>query len=266
MDGRDIQRRLTTQSYGRILTLRDEITSTRDLARERLVAGALRPGEVILADRQTAGRGTPGKTFVSGTPEGVWMTLALAGPPGHGVTLRAGAALVDVLRADFGLAAHLKWPNDVLIGRLKVAGLIAEGMSGPSRAPWCMLSAGVNVGQASFAGTPVEGIACSLRMAGAPATREEVLAALLNRLEPALASGEELPPMFGARSLMIGRRVRVTESGSEREVVVDGVDETGALLVRGDSGPERWVSSAVRDISSGYGSADPDSNPGPCRS
>lgn len=243
----DLRQRLQTDWMGRTVTALDETTSTRDVARERLAQGALRTGEVIIADRQTAGRGTPGRTFVSHTPDGVWMTLALAGPPAPGVTLRAGAALVDVLREDFGLDAHLKWPNDVLIRGLKIAGLIAEGVS-RAGTPWCLLSAGINVLQPSFAGTPLDGVACSMRSAGAGASREAVLAALLNRLEPALASGEPLPGVFGARSRMIGCRVRVVEDGVERSVDITGLDSTGALLACGEAGPERWVSSSSRDI------------------
>ncbi|MQC19021.1 MAG: biotin--[acetyl-CoA-carboxylase] ligase, partial [Chloroflexi bacterium] len=188
-------------------------------------------------------RGRQGRSWVSEPGAGLWVTFHLRTHASAGVVAAAAAlAVADALEAVAGLTAELKWPNDVLYGGRKIAGLLAEAR--PGTAGDVMLGIGLNL--RTPAGLPPEvlAIATSVEQAGRPAPpREAVLAALSTALERRLEQASEVPQAlldeWAGRLVTLGRRVRVEAPAEAFQGVATGVDTTGALRVRLDDGSER---------------------------
>ena len=217
-------------------------------------------GLVLVAERQTAGKGRLGRAWSA--PEGACVTASvLVRPEAPPARLRLAAA---ARRAGGGRgaggpgaedqagSAEVKWPNDVLLGGGKAAGILAERIVDPSGGPMAVvLGLGVNV--AMEADERPVAAATSLRLAGAaPTAREEVLDAVLARLGALLGQWEAhagdprtsgLRDRYVARCATVGRAVTVALPGGEslegRAVDVDG---DGRLVVESPSGARRIVS------------------------
>jgi len=224
------------------LMVRDEVDSTNDEVRRLAEAGAP-DGRVVIADRQTAGRGRRGAAWVSptgealafsvlvrpGEPKALWPRLALA----------AGLAVAEGLES-FGVAAGIKWPNDVWIAGRKVSGVLVE-----AGADFAVIGIGVNVNVTEF--PPVlEAVATSLRLeTGAAVDRAAVLAEILRRLEGWRRQiGGGFPELLAAvrsRCVLTGRRVTLTAADGPRAGVVAGIGDGGELLLRSERGLERLL-------------------------
>lgn len=187
---------------------------------------ALRAGEdglVVVAERQTAGRGRRGHSWSSAKGLGIWCSLCLEGPP-EGLTFAAACALHGALEV-----ASLKWPNDLVHEGRKLGGILVE-----HRAGWSALGFGINVLQRreDFP-AELQEIATSLAMAtGAAWDRGAVLQRVLEELAPRLqrlrAGG--LRAQHGEWKALLkleGRRLR----RAEVEGVVEQINLDGSLCV-----------------------------------
>jgi BirA family biotin operon repressor/biotin-[acetyl-CoA-carboxylase] ligase len=186
--------------------------------RARALADAGAPhGTLVTASEQTAGRGRQGRTWV--TPPGTAIAASLILRTFDDLLpLRAGLAVADLAGGD----ARVKWPNDVLLGGRKVAGVLAE-----ARAPdWAVLGIGVNVALDPATLPPeVAEIAGTLGRDDVEAALEELLAALAHRLAQPRAA---LLADLRARDALLGARVQ----WSDGEGTGAGIDDAGALKVR----------------------------------
>ena len=228
-----------------------ESTNTELLARPVPLAGAA----VLLAERQTGGRGRRGRQWASPLASHVYLSLSRGFGGGlaqlAGLSLAVGVAAAEALRADGFGSVGLKWPNDLLDADRKLGGLLIEGggeLGGPARA---VIGLGVNVHMpAAFAidiGQPWVDLDT---LAGAPVSRNRVVAALLAHLLPALEQFERegLAPFlsrYAALDVLAGRRVRVEEAGHWREGVALGLAVDGALRVRTDEGERSFHAGEV---------------------
>jgi BirA family transcriptional regulator, biotin operon repressor / biotin---[acetyl-CoA-carboxylase] ligase len=214
---------------GRPLTYVEETESTQALLGPDDPEGA-----VALAEHQTAGRGRLGRRWQA--PPGTAITASVllrppAGSPIQQLSLVAGLAVAETVEDALQLSAQLKWPNDVMINRRKIAGILAEARDGI-----VVLGIGLNVNQTreqlpQDARVP----AASLRTVDATERdRAPLLADVLARLElhyDAWVAGG-LDAVFdgiGSRDFLRGRRLRVDGV----EGVGAGLDRAGRLLVDG---------------------------------
>ena len=137
-----------------------ELASTNDTAAALAAAGAA-DGTVIIAERQTAGRGRRGRTWNSPAAMGLYLSVVLRGRQPPVVTLLAGVAVAEAVRETTGVPAELKWPNDVVVevagdgvagqGRRKVAGILTEALpQGRAGDGGAVIGIGVNVGARAF--------------------------------------------------------------------------------------------------------------------
>lgn len=211
------------------------LDSTNRLAGLRASQGAPE-GLVIRADRQEHGRGRRERTWHS-PPGGLWLTVVLRPRSLEGLSLAAGLAVVRTARR-CGVAAALRWPNDVYAGARKLAGVLAEGNFRGSQVAHALLGIGLNV-DLSAADFPedLDRVPTSLRMeTGASPSIDEVQELLLDELDAVYARFEEggLAALHGEIAeacATLGRRVRVlTEEGwTEGRAVGLGVD--GSLVL-----------------------------------
>jgi len=246
----------------------DETDSTNRMARRLAESGAC-DGTVVVAERQTAGRGRLGRSWLSGGNFGLWFSVLLRPQfePNLGGLLGIGAAVAVVRAVDklTGVHADLKWPNDVLIGGRKVCGVLAEASTVAGRLEWAVVGVGLNL-FAPERGFPPElsQVATSLSEHLGPDAvidRERLLATVLDELADCVSLLER--GAGGARALageaerlmqaMMGRRITVKAASGEYEAAAARLDDEGGLVVLLDSGESVRVTSA--DVSIGLGSA-----------
>jgi BirA family biotin operon repressor/biotin-[acetyl-CoA-carboxylase] ligase len=247
----------------REIVWRAEIDSTQRLARELARGGAVE-GTVVVAEAQTSGRGRLGRTWHSPAGVNLYATIVLrpARPPAvvPQLALVAGVAVADAVRAVTSLDARVKWPNDVLVGGRKVAGVLTEMEGEADRVRFVLVGIGVNVNVDPATFPPeIVGTATSLRAAaGAPVDRAALTGALLAAMEARygryLAGGfTAIRPAFDAVAFLTDREVRV--SGSEVVVAgrVIGVDDEGALRIARADGTEQRVIAGEVTLRDGRG-------------
>ncbi|QOC93672.1 biotin--[acetyl-CoA-carboxylase] ligase [Micromonospora craniellae] len=240
------------------------------------VAEAARTGEpeglVVVAEQQSAGRGRRGRAWQSPPRAGIATSVLLrpgravpdrawspAPPSGYGwLPLLAGVALVEAVTRLAELDATLKWPNDLLIGDAKCAGILAEAAPGPGPddPPAIVLGVGLNVTLRAdeLPEHPTGLPATSLQLAGAAATdRDPLLRALLRAIADwyarwRAAGGDAaacgLRDAYLAVCGTVGREVRAfLPDGTELTGIATGVDLDGRLLVTTAAG-ERPLAAA----------------------
>jgi len=214
--------------------------STNDLALARARAGAAH-GTVIVAAAQTAGRGRLGRRWESPPGGNLYLSAVIRAPlpldrlaP---LTLAIGVGVVDAVRAH-GAAAHLKWPNDVLVGGRKLAGILCE----TAGAGAVVAGIGVNLAGDGDALSPeVAARATSLAaVIGHPVDRRRFTDRLLAELEPWIdrfcAGGvAAIAPAWEAR-MARDLRLRVTAGGRQQHGVALGLEADGALRLRDPAG------------------------------
>ncbi len=209
-----------------------------------LVADRAREGAaewlVVVTEHQTAGRGRLDRTWE--TPDRAALTFStLLRPRRSGVEwpwlpLVAGIAAVGALR-EHGVPAGLKWPNDVMVGDAKLAGILAERVESP-HGNAAVVGIGLNVSQTA-AELPVD-TATSIRLAtGAPTDRTALLVSLLIRLRQeydawSAGGGARVRGDYVEACVTLGQEVRVTlPGGGEVTGEATDVDDTGRLVVAG---------------------------------
>jgi BirA family biotin operon repressor/biotin-[acetyl-CoA-carboxylase] ligase len=215
----------------------DETGSTNADLVARAGRGEDIAGAVLLAEHQTAGRGRHGRSWSAAPRSQISMSVGVdttgVTPDGWGwLPLLTGLAVVETVRERCGVDAGLKWPNDVLVGTGKLAGILAE-----VAAPVIVVGLGLNVSLTSD--ELPDPHAVSLAMLGSEPDRTELTAALLAALDERLrrwraARGADatLAADYRAASTTIGTRVRAILPG-DREIIgtATGIDDSGRLLI-----------------------------------
>ena len=245
---------LNTHDVGQTLHWFEELGSTNDRARELAEEGA-EHGEVVIAEAQTAGRGRRGRAWLSPPRKNLYFSIVLRPelPPARApeLTLVASVAICEALR-QAGVAAGIKWPNDLLASGRKIGGILTELAAEPDRVSWAVLGVGLNVNARpeDFPEAMRAEATSVLIERGQPAPRALLAAACFTAVEDWVDrhAEEGFGPVREAwreRSVTLGREVAVTVEGREIRGTAEDIDETGALLVRGRAGVERIVSGDV---------------------
>jgi BirA family biotin operon repressor/biotin-[acetyl-CoA-carboxylase] ligase len=237
--------RVREQLPGRRIEWFDSIDSTMTAA-ARLAREGCAPGTAVGAEEQTAGIGRHGHTWHSEAGAGLYVSLVLMLPLAADtlplVMLALGLATQEAIAQATGLAADLCWPNDVLLGGRKCAGILAH-LEGAV----VIAGIGINVSHARFP-PEIEALATSLRLEGAAAvSREELFVALIRAVDDCCRiltkdGAAAILKMFSrASSYAQGRRVRIEQEGAILEGVTCGLDPSGFLRLREENGKETTI-------------------------
>lgn len=225
----------------------DRVASTNDEARRFAEAGAAQ-GLVVTGGLQTAGRGRQGRTWIS--PHGnLYASFLLRPPvtPAQAGEFGFGAAIAVAETAEHlarGIDAKCKWPNDVLVGGKKIAGILLESRGTPETLDWLIAGIGMNVAEAP---EKTAWPATSVAALGGDPSAERALETLAARLDHWyrhwLAEGfAPLRQSWLARAHALGKTVKIKRNGDEREGKFVGLDPSGALVLELPGGGRESIS------------------------
>ena len=231
---------------GRDIRVFQETTSTNDVI-EKLARDGVKEGVVVFAESQTRGRGRLGRKWLSPAKKGLWFSVLLR--PGlrpqetTRLTVASATALRRAIAIYTGLNPEVKWPNDILLGGRKVAGILTELRAELDRIGYVILGIGVdaNLSASDFPGD-LRGQATSLRLAlGKPVSRPELAVTILRELErdyARLADGDfaKVADEWEAHCATIGKEVTIRTGERQIRGRAESLGEDGALLLRTEHG------------------------------
>lgn len=224
------------------LLVRESVTSTNDELRI-LAQGGARHGLILLAEVQSAGRGRRGTAWFSPTGKSLAFSILLRPEAPKSLwprySLASGLAVAEAIES-CGLAAGIKWPNDVWIGRRKVAGILVEAAT-----DFVVIGIGLNVSSTSLPPELAE-IATSLEMEGSRSlSRAAVLSAVICRFG---IRCRQIDQEFGEvlmavrqRCVLSGNQISLVTPSGPKTGLVEGIADGGELLFRTDTGVERLI-------------------------
>ncbi|MFH1220810.1 MAG: biotin--[acetyl-CoA-carboxylase] ligase [Candidatus Eisenbacteria bacterium] len=251
IDACEIKTALADSGLAREVHVFTSVTSTNDVG-ARLAKQGADHGTVVVAEEQTEGRGRLGRRWESPPGLGLWFSLVLRpdldARASSAVSLVCALGVAVALRKRYGIKADVKWPNDVVVGPRKICGILTEADFTDGRASLMILGFGLNVLHVLNDFPPeLRGKATSIRLeTNRRVGRAKLLAEILGAVEEkyAIFSSEgfvNLRRELLALSPLIGKVTRVVTGGGEVEGTALGIDDTGALVLRTESGQLRSV-------------------------
>ncbi len=246
---------LGTRVVGRRILVYPEVASTSTMAVELAEQGEPE-GTVVVAETQTAGRGRMGRHWDSVPHLGLWTSILLRPRVGPGeASLLSQVAAVSlaeaIAEAEPAVAPQIKWPNDLLLGERKVAGILVEVKAEGEQVNYAVVGIGINCNH-TLADFPaaLQTSATSLALAaGKPVSRLRVAQSLYRHLDAwylRFAKGwrEPILTRLSALSGTLGRWVRVETGGEQYEAFAEAINQDGSLRIRLPGGE-------IRDLMSG---------------
>ena len=240
--GYEIQSGLNTKIIGKKVIVLDTVTSTMDEA-FRLGMENCPEGTVVCAEAQSKGRGRLGRAWISPKARGLYFSFVLRPSLPLNqlaqLTLMSAVALAEAIENISDLRPSIKWPNDILLGNRKLAGILTELRAESDQVKFVIVGVGLNVNTSSHHLTPQ---AVSLKIAaGHSFDRTQVFQAILRSLEKwylKLLHHEFAQVMeeWKKRECTLNKWVRITDPTGMIEGQAIDLDEDGALLIRKDNG------------------------------
>ena len=250
----EIKWKLRTRVLGKEILSYKKVDSTNTIA-YALAEKGLKEGSVILAEEQEKGKGRHGRTWLSPSKSGIYLSVILRPQitPNEisKITLLAAVAAARAIRETADLQAMIKWPNDILVNHKKVCGILTEMKAEQDRVDFIVIGIGINVN------TQMKQLpkgASSLREELPDSRTDEQVSrvALTRKLIEKLEEDYFLLKKDGFQPIMdewkrlsdmIGSRVKVVLQNRTFEGLVHDIDPDGALVVRRDAGTLEKVSS-----------------------
>lgn len=237
-DYKKFDMRLETEWLGRSFSYLEETESTNLFAMKN--AQSLANGTVIFAEKQFKGKGRMERIWYSTKSHNLTFSVLLNNPeviPQSLVAINFGAALsvAYAVEAIYQIPLNLKWPNDILAGTRKMAGILIEtGIQGNSINK-VVIGIGLNVNQTTFQGEfMLEPTSVAIE-AGQTAEREKLLAEILNNLEEILKNAETDPlrivTQWKEKCRLIGDKVSIIQNGKTIYGIFEDVDNDGNLIL-----------------------------------
>ncbi|MGI8587830.1 MAG: biotin--[acetyl-CoA-carboxylase] ligase [Chloroflexia bacterium] len=244
---------LTTERFGRSLEYYPQIGSTNDRVRELARAGA-REGLLVVADEQTAGRGSHGRSWLA-PPGGAILASLLLRPQRPAGEVFAPVMIlglaVRAALAGAGAPAALKWPNDVLCRGLKIAGILCELAMSGGVSDFVIAGFGVNIDFDPAAyGLSEAATSLRLEVAGALPSRQDLLNSILCEAEARYIRWQQgnylgIWQEWRDRLATLGSEVRVDTGDGRVEGMAIRVERDGTLIVSTPQGERRLATGTI---------------------
>ena len=247
--------KLNTKIYGQNTLLFESLESTNKKMIEDLNSGVkLEEGTVYIALVQTSGKGSYGNKWESNNNLGLWFSVLVYSPyKKEALSFLPGIALSKCLREKYNVDAHVKWPNDVLVGSKKISGTLIQ-VASIKDINACIIGTGVNLYQS------IEDFDLSIRNKAASLYIEtgkkielsDFYKDLIHYFEDVYTGSKKLSEYFKEYSKMIGRTIKAIKDNDEIYDDVKGIKEEGYLKVEVNGKDETWISRASLDIDTKY--------------
>jgi len=236
----------------------DSVESTNDLAMSLATKREIAPGTVIVADRQTRGKGRLGRTWESPAGTNIYISLIIKPElePRDATMLTVLGAVAGALALQklCAIPVSIKWPNDLVVSDKKLGGILTEVRADPDRVAIAVIGMGINVNMDSR-GLPeiIRDIATSVRIeTGMHHPRNEIIIQLLREFEQwfTILKKEGKKPLLDTwrkNSSTLGRKVSVVMRDVSCSGIAEDIDDNGMLILKMRSGRRKTISSG--DIS-----------------
>ncbi|HOC33773.1 MAG TPA: biotin--[acetyl-CoA-carboxylase] ligase [Ruminococcus flavefaciens] len=248
---------LTTKEIGRNMQVFSEIGSTNTAAK-KLASEKVPNGTVIIADKQTEGRGRMGRSFESPSGTGIYMSLVLY--PKFGlecaplITSAAACAVAEAIDEVCGCDVSIKWVNDLYLNGRKICGILTEASLGleMKNLDHAVIGIGVNVRSVrNVFGEELGNIATSIEdETGVKADRNVLCGAMLNKLEHYLGMVEsrEFLNEYRRRELLTGNTITANVGGNTLTGMAMGIDDNANLIIKLPDGKLKKLSSGEASL------------------
>lgn len=230
--------KLDTEFVGRNFIYSDEVDSTNSvLLTSKEFA---QNGTVILAEHQSKGRGRKNREWLSSPGQNLTFSILLKRDLKESkinmINLGAAISVAQAIENLYQLDVELKWPNDVLIGKKKIAGILIESTSKGNKISKLVVGIGINVNQPNFPGKfdiPPTSIRKEFHSL---VSREKLLSEVLNNFESILDEAKEdykkILNDWRSRCKMIGEKVKVVDEEKTRFGLFEDIDDDGFLILK----------------------------------
>jgi len=244
-----LQERLQTQRFGRRILFRRVVDSTNEWAKE-LAEFGVEEGTVIIAEQQTAGKGRLGREWIS-PKGGLWFSIVLRPCKSVGETTKlvfmASLAVTEVLHQKYRLRTETKWPNDVMVNRRKICGILAETTTSDDKLSYVVLGIGINanVQMDEYFATSNKPMPTSIQNElGHEIQLFSLLRTLLEELEKLydlfiMKGSDSILEKWKAYATFIGKEVVVQDQNERVSGIAYDIDDGGALILRLENGTLR---------------------------
>lgn len=250
--------------WGELLQYYPELDSTNTLAKTLAAQGAPH-GTVIIAGSQTGGRGRMGRSFHSPAGTGLYFSAILR-PDCHAtdlmhLTCAVAVAVADAVESLCGSRPGIKWINDLVFGKQKVAGILTELslVPGSAKVAFAVVGIGVNCRQKSEDFPPeLRSIATSLSAQTnrdiSPAALAAAIMEALSKMDTILLPEKRaIMDRYRSGCITLGQEVSLHRADSVTHATAVGIDDEGALLVRHPDGRMEAVNSGEASVRGMYG-------------
>lgn len=254
--------RIRTRWAGRNLSYLKETDSTNNDAKRCMEEGGAH-GTLIVAERQTAGRGRRGKLWESPEGTAIYMTIGMkpefAPDKASMLTLVMALSVAQAIEEQSGLEAGIKWPNDVVVNKRKVCGILTEMILEAEYIRCVVTGVGINVNQPSMPEEIAQTATSLFIEKGEKLSRaaliESVMRHFENNYDCFIGSLDlsELKEAYEARLANKDKLVRVLDPKGEYEGIARGIRCTGELIVELPDGIVREVYAGEVSVRGYYG-------------
>lgn len=243
----EIQRDLNTQTLGKEIVHLSSLESTNNKAKDLALQGAPE-GLVVISEEQTKGRGRRGRQWSSPRGTGIWMSILLRPNilprEAPKFTLLAAVAVAKGIREVTGLEAQIKWPNDILIHKKKICGILTEMSAELDSINYIIIGIGMNVNEREkdFP-LEIQNKASSLALLkGEKVSRRELVTKILENLEEEYLKYidknefHSVIDQWKNMSCTLGAQVKTINNKKEIKGIAVDIKEDGALIIQRDNG------------------------------
>ncbi|MCH4890723.1 biotin--[acetyl-CoA-carboxylase] ligase [Acidaminobacter sp. JC074] len=245
----EILSELKTKAMGKELVFLDTVGSTNDYAKKLAMNGSDKM--VVISDEQTSGKGRLGRHWESEKGTGIWMSVVLKPDiePSEApkITQIAAASMVKAIEEETGADIFIKWPNDLILNKKKVCGILTEMSAELGGINYVIVGIGVNVNQSSMP-DDLSDKAVSLKMGlDKTISRKAIVLNFLQAFEDLYddfiknKSLEKTIDICRKKSILIDKSVKLITKAGTRQVQAKDINEDGHLVIVNEDGKEEAV-------------------------